>query len=48
MVTVLIYGNIIWKFTLPKLLHTVKLQWLKHLWDYKSMFKTGLVRASEC
>ena len=22
---------------------TVKLQWLKHLWDYKNLFETGVV-----
>ena len=28
--------------------NTVELQWLEHLWDYKNMFETGVVRASEC
>ena len=28
--------------------HTVKLQWLEHLWNHENMFETGLVRANEC
>ena len=27
---------------------TVELQWLKHLWDHKNMFETGIVQANEC
>ena len=27
---------------------TVKLQWLKHLWDHENMFETGVVRANGC
>ena len=27
--------------------HTVELQWLEHLWDHKSKFETGVVRANE-
>ena len=26
---------------------TDELQWLEHLWDYKNMFETGVVRAIE-
>ena len=26
---------------------TVKLHWLKHLWDHENQFETGIVRASE-
>ena len=28
--------------------NTVELQWLEHLWDYENIFKTGVVRTSEC
>ena len=28
--------------------NTVELQWLEHIWDHENMFKTGVVRASEC
>ena len=28
--------------------YIVELQWLKHLWDYESMFEAGVVRANEC
>ena len=27
---------------------TVKLQWLKHIWNHENMFETGVVRANEC
>ena len=30
------------------LVYTVELQWLKHLWDHKKMFETGVVSANEC
>ena len=26
----------------------VELNWLKHLWNHKNMFETGVVQANEC
>ena len=28
--------------------NAIELQWLEHLWDYKTVFETGVVRANEC
>ena len=30
-----------------KILHTVELQWLEHLWDHENEFETGVVRGNE-
>ena len=27
--------------------HTVKLQWLEHLWDHRKLFETWVVQATE-
>ena len=27
---------------------TVDLEWLEHIWNHENMFKTEVVRASEC
>ena len=36
----------VWKYT-AKHTNTVKLQWLKHIWDYENLFEAGVVRAIE-
>ena len=34
-------------FVRPRILITVELQWLEHLWDHGNLFETWVVRATE-
>ena len=42
------FGNRTMRRPTVRLLYTVELQWLAHLWNHENMLKTGVVRANEC